>query len=328
MTTYKGIKGLSLQTVAGDPGTIVDGLIWYDSIAKKVQGSKTGAGTWATGGTGNTVKNYPGGGGTQTAAWVAGGETPGSPSQSAIHEQYNGTSWAEAADLNTGRYENSGAGTQAAGLIFFGLSGSSTVDSEEWDGSSWAEGNNTNVARRAAASCGTQTAALGISGSNYPNLPTNVESYDGSSWTEGTNVNTGGYYVAGNGTTTAALISGRVVFGSPDATNFDKTESWDGSSWTDGASLNTARAYDLAAFGTSTSAIHAGGNSGPANVANSEEWDGSSWTEVGDLSTAIRYTLGAGSSTSGIQMFGYTDAKTAITQEWNVASAAVTFTSS
>ena len=44
MADYKAIKGHTIQTVAGDPGTIVDGLIWYDSVARKVQGSKTGAG--------------------------------------------------------------------------------------------------------------------------------------------------------------------------------------------------------------------------------------------------------------------------------------------
>ena len=40
MTTYKGIKGLSIQTVAGDPSNLETGMIWYDSVAKKVQGAK------------------------------------------------------------------------------------------------------------------------------------------------------------------------------------------------------------------------------------------------------------------------------------------------
>ena len=331
MADYKAIKGHTIQTVAGDPGTIVDGLIWYDSVARTIQGSKTAAGAWATGGTGNTVRAFPGGAGSQTAAWVAGGETPASPAYDDIHEQYDGTSWTEVADINTGRYECMGAGTPAAALIAQGgAAPAPTLNSEEWDGSSWTEGNNANVATRAMASAGTQTAALSIGGHTYPSIPSDVESYNGTSWTQITDINTGGYYVKGNGTQTAALISGRVIFGSPDATNFDKTESWDGSSWTEGASLNTARAYDLAAFGTSTSAIHAGGYAAPANRANSEEWDGSSWTEVGDLSTAIRYAASSGATTSalGLQMFGYTSAKTATVQEWTQASAAVTFTSS
>ena len=39
MTTYKGIKGLSIQTVAGDPSNLAAGDIWYDSVARKVQGA-------------------------------------------------------------------------------------------------------------------------------------------------------------------------------------------------------------------------------------------------------------------------------------------------
>ena len=40
MTTYKGIKGLSIQTVAGDPSNLAAGDIWYDSGAKKIQRAK------------------------------------------------------------------------------------------------------------------------------------------------------------------------------------------------------------------------------------------------------------------------------------------------
>ena len=34
MTTYKGIKGLSIHTVDGDPSVLAAGDIWYDSAAK------------------------------------------------------------------------------------------------------------------------------------------------------------------------------------------------------------------------------------------------------------------------------------------------------
>ena len=36
MADYKAIKGHTIQTVAGDPSTLADGMIWYDSVAKKV----------------------------------------------------------------------------------------------------------------------------------------------------------------------------------------------------------------------------------------------------------------------------------------------------
>ena len=60
MTTYKGIKGLSIQTVAGDPSVLAAGDIWYDSVARKVQGAATAVGAWASGG------NMPGPASTNT----------------------------------------------------------------------------------------------------------------------------------------------------------------------------------------------------------------------------------------------------------------------
>ena len=320
MADYKAIKGHTIQTVAGDPGTIADGLIWYDSVARKIQGSKTAAGAWASGGNLNSARRTPGGtgNGTQTAFSIISGTAPPSPNYPTEHEQYDGSSWTEAADVNTGRYEcKCGAGTQAAALYAGGVTAPGRVgNSEEWDSSSWAEGPDLNTNAAESASAGTQTAALGIAGSNYPTLEDAVESYNGTTWSEIADINNARYYVKGNGTQTAALISGGIVFGSPDATHMDKTETWDGSSWTEGASLNVARAYDLAAFGTSTSAIHAGGDSGPGNRALSEEWDGSSWTEVGDLATAIRYTVGGGTTSAGIQASGYTSNDSNVTQEW------------
>ena len=44
MTTYKAIRGLTIQTVAGDPGTLIAGQVWYDNVARKIQGAKLEAG--------------------------------------------------------------------------------------------------------------------------------------------------------------------------------------------------------------------------------------------------------------------------------------------
>ena len=320
MADYKAIKGHTIQTVAGDPGTIVDGLIWYDSVARTIQGSKTAAGAWASGGNLNTARRTPGGtgNGTQTAFSIFGGTDPPSASYPTVHEQYDGSSWTEAADINTARYEcKCGAGTQTAALYAGGVTAPGRVgNSEEWDASSWAEGPDLNTDAAASASAGIQTAALGIAGSNYPVLEDAVESYNGTSWSEIADINNGRYYVKGTGTQTAALISGGASFSpAPDGTHHAKVESWDGSSWTETTEMNTTRTYDLAAFGTSTSAIHAGG-SVTANLANSEEWDGASWTEVGDLATAIRYTVGGGTTLAGIQASGYTSDDSNVTQEW------------
>ena len=49
MATYKAIKGLTIQTVSGDPSNLEAGLIWYDSTDKKVQGAKLGSAAWSSG---------------------------------------------------------------------------------------------------------------------------------------------------------------------------------------------------------------------------------------------------------------------------------------
>ena len=72
MTTYKGIKGLSLQTVAGDPSNLAVGDIWYDSVARKIQGAGLSTAAWASGGNLNTGRHASSGFGTLTAGGAVG----------------------------------------------------------------------------------------------------------------------------------------------------------------------------------------------------------------------------------------------------------------
>ena len=46
MTTYKGIRGLTIRTIDGDASPLIAGDIWYNSAARKIKGSKLPAGTW------------------------------------------------------------------------------------------------------------------------------------------------------------------------------------------------------------------------------------------------------------------------------------------
>ena len=74
-----------------------------------------------------------GGLGEYTSAICAGGETPGK----AEVEDWNGVSWQETTDLNTGRYVVGQGGTATDGMIFGGRTGTPVLaDSEEWSGSS------------------------------------------------------------------------------------------------------------------------------------------------------------------------------------------------
>jgi len=71
--------------------------------------------------------------------------------------------WASGGNLNTGRAQVAGAGTQTAGLAFGG--GYPAVNNtEKYNGSSWTEVNNLNAGRRTMIGFGTQTAAIGAGG--------------------------------------------------------------------------------------------------------------------------------------------------------------------
>jgi len=341
MTTYKGLRGLTIRTVAGDPSVLAVGDIWYDSVAKKVQGAATTAGTWATGGDlpGNTTGHS--GFGSQTAGVIVGGEVGGSDNAEAFH--YNGSSWAAGGNINTqrGGGHQRGYGTQTAGAIVGGhhpgIPTGVSASHETYDGSSWSEAGDLNTGRgyHATANNGTTTAALAFSGLINPELnpspfgavgfKTESEEYNGTAWTEGNDLSVGRQYISGAGIQTAALgIGGE----SPSFVN--STESYNGTSWTEVNNLNTARSRIMAG-GTDATAIAAGGLT-PSVTANVEQWDGTSWTEVANISAA------RGTGASGITA-GATDGFIAggtpspgtgnDTEEWTgPAAAAVTFTSS
>ena len=80
----------------------------------------------------NSVVNHYGGG-TQTAGWVCGGEAD-PPSYPTSTNHYDGTVWSTAPNMGTGRTQGGSNGTQAAGLIFAGYTGSNTAATEEFTG--------------------------------------------------------------------------------------------------------------------------------------------------------------------------------------------------
>ena len=69
-------------------------------------------------------------GGSQTLAFTAGGHDA-----LAICETWDGTSWTEVGNLNTGRHSGGGAGTYAAGIVAGGVPTPGTGNAtEEWTG--------------------------------------------------------------------------------------------------------------------------------------------------------------------------------------------------
>ena len=75
--------------------------------------------------------------GSSTASLIVGGYPV-----VAIVEQFDGSSWTEIADLNTGRSTGRGAGTSSAQIFFGGVSSGSPngdTKNESWNGTSWTE---------------------------------------------------------------------------------------------------------------------------------------------------------------------------------------------
>ena len=97
-----------------------------------------------------------------TAGVTFAGSGPGSTNYVNNTEEWDGSSWSETADLNTGRTEVSGCGpAQTAGFCIGGnIDGTRQAVSETYDGSSWTEVADLNTARNNLAAAGTTTAAI------------------------------------------------------------------------------------------------------------------------------------------------------------------------
>jgi len=225
---------------------------------------------------------------TTAAACTAGGPFPPSPGPALPlkTQEYNGSSWSEGGDINTGRWAGASWGIVPAGGYVGGESpvSGTIVLSEEYDGSTWAEGGNLNTGRRYFNAIGPQTAAIAAGGAipgPAGGSTTSAETYDGTSWTESTAVPWTGYGSgsAAQGTTTAAFFFGGV--GSPGP--HTGTQLWNGSAWSQPPSMSQARPILLTQMGTSGSALAYGGD--PA-IATTEEYSDPAPIETKTVTTS------------------------------------------
>jgi hypothetical protein len=289
MAEYKAIHGTLVEHKTSDP------------LGPGITG-----GTWATGGALNTGRTQAAGSGTQTASIFVGGTPPTTDKV----EQYDGSSWTEITEVNTGRAEL-GASTVApytATLVFGGHTGTyptqnKQVVTEYWNGSSWTELGDLNTARLAPGGAGTAyTAALCIGGYDKPpgnSIVAFTESWNGSSWTEVGDLNLNRYYLGATGSSTAATAAGGEG-GSPVAVR-NETESWDGSSWTDVGDLpNASNGWNLAGA-TSTNLLAIGGSSPSTHVA---YWNGTVFAEATDLSSGRVGGVGTGTTSAALYAGG------------------------
>jgi len=317
LTAFPPSVSAGIPQVAGDPPSPVEGDIWYNTNAYKlkVKGALIPGTSWSTGGNLNTGRTWveDGTAGSATAAIVMGGYEQPSVGATGKTETYDGSSWTEIADLNTGRGEAGGAGTQTATILFGGRISSAPyqANTETFDGSSWTEVNDMNAGEFRLGSAGTQTAALGVGGG--PPYKTKTESWDGTNWTEVNDLNTARVN-SSVGTSTAALCIGGELASAPTSYQTEKVESWNGTSWTEITDLNTTVRFNATA-GNQGEAISFGGY---PSVTNTEYWNGTSWTELNNLANG-RYELGgSGSASSAIAMAG--NPNYTATEEWTSPS--------
>jgi hypothetical protein len=304
-------SGLPPSTPAAGYANAIVGDFYYNSSTGQFKNIGTGGapiGTWASGGVLNTARqeNFGNGAGTQTAAAVSGGYTT---TNSTNHEQYDGTSWTETTEINTGRYGTWADGTQPAFWMAGGYSTTYVDNTETWNGSSWTEVNEINTAR--AYGGGTTgrslTAGLVVAGYNGSNVD-NVEQWDGTNWTEVSEVNTARRKAGGFGTSTAAFAMGAAPSPSAPATNL--VESWDGTSWTETTEFNTGRGA-VGAAGTTTDGLIYGSEQTPRQI--TESWNGTTWTEVADMGANQGNSAGAGGTATSAWIAGGTNGSTGVT---------------
>jgi len=258
---------------------------FYPSGATKAVEEYDGT-SWANETYGNSER-YAGGriGQTSTdAAYVGGYSAPPPPLQSGKTEKWNGSTWTETGDLQSGRQGFfGGAGTTTAGLV--AASGPANGATETFDGTSWTEENNLVTARQYAPVTGAvETAAMCVGGYGIPaDSPYSAgpgsrvgltEIWDGLCWTHvaGT-LNLGRIEAGLSGTSTLAIIAGgNAGDPAPPTYNTDTAETWDGTSWTTVAALGNGAAATMgtSSTGGSTTAIMFGG--GPGTKTASEEW--------------------------------------------------------
>ena len=254
---------------AGGAGTATAALVFGGFPISPLDAVKWNGSSWTSAGTLPTGQYFMATGGSQTAAFGAGGYGP-TPSMISTTHEYDGSSWSTGGAYPGTIANFAGCGTQTAGLAFGGNPDPNGTSTNHYNGSSWTSSGTMSQNRDGHMSVGVQTAALAIGG--YPQLSV-VEQYNGSSWTSSpgsliTAVNNAGS--AEQGSTSDAFIFGGNYASTPDGFSA-RTQKWDGTTWRTDANLGTGRREVAQGIGTTGAAFAAGGTT-PPNTAAVEEY--------------------------------------------------------
>ena len=251
-------------------------------------------GSWSDGGALITARSQEGSVGTKAAhiATDSSGKT----------EIYNGSSWSEVNDMNSGRVQVELAGSYSSALAFggFGYPMFNKNDSEEWNGTNWSVSTEMPISRSNHAAAGQINAdsALafgGTSNSSYPS-PTDVDTveWNGSTWTTYSETGFTPTYCRdgiGLGEVNAALYHGYITF----------NKTWDGSSWSSIANTTFGHARGAGGGTVNDALIFAG--DGYWNTY-SYLFDGTAWTQQGSMSNGRQYTDGGGTVAGNTMVVG------------------------
>jgi len=302
MSTYKEIKGTTVQDVESDPTSQL-GEIFYSSASNTLKAFNLGSASWANGGSMSTARagNGTSTAGTQTALTTFGGYTP--PGANAVNntEEYDGSSWTGGGALPTTIRNCAGAGAQTSTLSVGGVG--NPGEALEYNGSSWSDGGNmSGISNCPGQSFGTQTAALAFDAEES-------EEYDGSSWTTGGTPGRG--KIQGNcaGTQTAGIAYG----GEPGQVT--TAEFYNGTSWTTAPSMTVGK-QNQAGFGIQTNAVSAGGPPPPNGTNTCEIYNGTSWSTTANMNTARGQVEGAGVVANGMICGGWVGSPTNVTENF------------
>ena len=244
--------------------------------------------------------------------------------------EHNGSSWSTGGSCATGHGVGAGGGTQTAGVIYAGWTGSDESNvTEEYNGSSWSTGNNMVQGSAYMTGGGTvQTAQLATGGSSYGPTVRDLsmtQTYNGTNWANESVASSGqGSATSGEaagGGLDAFLLAGGALDapGTQSATQlFDQSAG----TWTSKAALGTAVRYTSSST-DGTRVFKLGGYDASAPHASDivESWVENSWTVENSL-PAVKVAGGTGSggleSTGGAMVIGG-NSDTATTNSYFIA---------
>ena len=320
--TVFGTAGAGIPSVASDPPSASQGDMWYNTTTNTLKYAGVGVASWASGTAMTTARANSMYGGSQTAAIA--GMSFGNTNT----EIYNGSTWTEVNDSNTGRSATDCGGSTSSAIGAGGYipgSGNSAL-CEYFDGTNWTEvGDLTSAKRDGSGGSGTGTSLIIAGGTVGAPLGSDsgaTQSWDGTSWTEVNDLNN---VRIGGGLFGTSSSAGLFAGGGPSTPTYRTyAEIWNGTSWTEVADLNSGRAGGHGSGVSTLGLIFGGQEPAPAGglSAKTEEWNGSTWTETNDLSTA-RAGSGAsntgGTSTAALTFGGETPSPSTSVEVWSLS---------